>query len=357
LPGPPVAAAPPAPTNLVDRSTLSIIRGGGQYSQQARGPVVAAVDGQEVAVGDRVVTGADANLVLTFFEGSTFALSPGTDIVVQRLAGDATSRDFSLRLNLGTIWARVVSFGKPSATFEVASSSAVAVVRGSQIGARVLPDGTFQCWTREGAMDVNTAAGQQASLVDGETVVVQADGQIVATRPFVAVESVLQVRTEGPVWPLLLHPHGGANGLVAPGVVVSQTFGALVGAPLQNGTVQNLEVPANIEGQYVLILENRSGGDSAEFTIFLTGARARLYESFREVGQETVQEERVTGRIGPGARIAYMIDATVERPGEQDASLLGFTVSPPQPGDEAFGHAKVLVSPVELQLAGADTLR
>jgi hypothetical protein len=342
----------PPPTALADRSTLTILRGDGRYSEQARAPAIAAVDGQDVAVGDRVITGSDSNLILTFFEGSTFTLTPNTDIVIQRLQGSPASRDISLRLNVGTIWARVVSFGSSSATFQVQTPSATAVVRGSQIGARVLPDGTFQCWTREGQMSVSTASGQQVSLNPGETVLVQPGGQVAGTRVFTPASSVLRFRTEGAVWPLLVHPDGGANGVVDPGVVVSQTFGAFVASPHMADTVQQFEVPASDDGRYLLVLEGRAGAGLGDYALKATGLMVQLYSGSDNASEEVVEDLELRGQIAAGERIAFAYEVRVDNSGRQDARLQSFVMSGPLPVDGALGPAKVLVSPVELSLAG-----
>ena len=319
-PASPLHAAPPAPQSLADRSTLSILRGEGRYSEQARGPIVAAVDGQDVAVGDRVITGPDTNVVLTFFEGSTFTITPNTDIVVERLQGDQSSRDFSLRLNAGTIWARVVSLVNPAARFEVRTPTAVAVVRGSQIGARVLPDGTFQCWTREGAMSVITSTGQQADLAPGETVLVQPDGQLAAQRPFEPAASVLRFDVRGSVWSVVVHPDGGANGIAEPGVVVSQTFGALVTPHRAAAGALVFEVPANVSGRYLLVLQAHEDAVApAEYSVLVTGLLAPLYAGTLDEEERLVTGAETLGSVPPGETIGIVMDVLVEAEGLPDA--------------------------------------
>ena len=348
-----VRAAPPVPQALVDRSTLSILRGEGWYSEQARETIVAAVDGQDVAVGDRVITGPDTNVVLTFFEGSTFTITPNTDIVVERLQGDQSSRDFSLRLNAGTIWARVVSVVSPASRFEVRTPTAVAVVRGSQIGARVLPDGTFQCWTREGAMSVITSGGQQADLAPGETVLVQPDGQLATQRPFEPSASVLRFDVRGRVWSVVVHPDGGANGIVEPGIVASQTFGALVTPFHASGGALAFEVPANVSGQYVLVLHGHEGGaEPLEYSVLIAGLLAPLYAGTADEEERLLTGAEVVGSVTPGETVALSVEVTVEAEGQPDARLSVMTVSESFPVAGPLGPAKVLVSPVEAALLG-----
>ncbi len=359
---PHVAAAatlPPAP-RLANQSTLTILRGDSQYSEQARAAVVAAVDGQDVRVGDRLITGQDANLLLTFFEGSTLTLTPGTDVVVERLqagtGGDAAARDFQLQLNAGTIWARVVSLASSAATFQVRTPNAVAVVRGSQIGARVLPDGSFQCWTREGVMSVQTGAGQQVDLQAGETVLVQPDGQLSATRPFSPSVSVLRFRVTGPVWPLVVHPDGGANGVVEPGIVVSQTFGALVTPPAAGDGGFSFEVPASIPGRYTLVLEGQArAGAGDAFGALATGLLSPLYAGTENPDERLLTAAEIGGQVAAGELVAVDLDVQLARPGAADAILAELRVSQPYRLDPAagpLGPAKVRVSEVEAGRAG-----
>ncbi|HEU5316889.1 MAG TPA: FecR family protein [Chloroflexota bacterium] len=299
-------------------------------------------------MGDRLITGPDSNAVLTFFEGSTFTLTPNTDIVVERLQGDAESRDFSLRLNVGTIWARVASLVSPAARFEVKASNAVAVVRGSQIGARVLADGSFQCWTREGAMSIETSAGQHASLVAGETVVVQPDGQLSANRPFEPAASLVRITTSGPVWAVLVHPDGGANGVVEPGVTVSQTFGALVSPFQRGGEGLAFEVPASQSGTYTLVLEGRAeAADGADFGLVAAALLAPIYAGTPDATARLLAREELAGRVAAGERVAFDLHVDVVFASDPGTLLTSMTASAPYAVGEALGPAKVYVSPLE----------
>jgi hypothetical protein len=342
-----VVAGPSGPTSsFPDRSTLSILRGEGAYSEQARRELVGAIDGQDVFVGDRLITGPDSNLILTFFEGSTFTLTPNTDVIVERMQGDRTQRDISVRLNAGTIWARVVSFAGSISPFQVRAPNASAVVRGSQIGARVLPDGSFQCWTREGEMSVIAGSGQQVDLVPGETVLVQPDGQLSATRPFEPAASVLRFIARGPVFPVVVHPDGGANGIVDPGIVVSQTFGALVTPPRQGDEGYAFEVPANVSGIYTVVIEGAaSAGPGSTYGVLATGLMA-------DPEERLLAGAEIFGPISAGERIAVDLEVQVDRQGQPDALLTSLSVVRTYAADAPLGPARVLVSPIELEQLG-----
>jgi len=241
----------------------------------------------------------------------------------------------------------------PASRFEVRTSTAVAVVRGSQIGARVLADGTFQCWTREGAMSVVTSTGQQADLAPGETVLVHPDGQVAAQRPFEPAASVLRFAVRGSVWPVVVHPDGGANGLVDPGVVVSQTFGALVTPHRQGDEVLAFEVPANVSGRYQLVLQAHSeAGDGTPYSVLATGLLTPIYAGTPDLEERLLSAAEALGSLAAGEVVALAFDVAIEAEGQPDARLLSMTVSAPFAVDRPLGPAKVYVSPHELALLG-----
>ena len=67
-----------------------------------------AADGMNLAEGDRVVTGHRAIALVTFLDGSTVTIHPGSDVVIAR-AAVATPESANLRILIraGRVWARV----------------------------------------------------------------------------------------------------------------------------------------------------------------------------------------------------------------------------------------------------------
>jgi len=195
-------------------------------------------------------------------------------------------------------------------------------------------------------MSVLTAGGQQADLVAGETILVQPDGQLSASRPFEPSASVLRFLVRGSVWPLVVHPDGGANGIVEPGVVVSQTFGALITEPRRGDDAMAFEVPANVTGIYTLVLEGAAAG---AYAILASGLLAPIYAGTPDPEERLLGAAEIVGEIGFAERMAVDLTVVVERQGQPDAVLSSISASTPYSVPGPVGPAKVYVSPVELE--------
>jgi hypothetical protein len=57
-----------------------------------------------------VLTGPDGRALITFLDGSTVTVEPGSDVLVRRLDVDRDRRSLRLLLRSGTVWARLASW-------------------------------------------------------------------------------------------------------------------------------------------------------------------------------------------------------------------------------------------------------
>ena len=94
--------------SLVDETTLVVLQGTVQVTRGGTTTRVDAGADSVVRPGDRIRTSADSYASVTFFDGSTTELEPGTDIILQRLERrPAGGVDISFRQELGLTWNRV----------------------------------------------------------------------------------------------------------------------------------------------------------------------------------------------------------------------------------------------------------
>jgi hypothetical protein len=113
------------------------------------------VDGMTLEVGTRVITSQDSKALLTFFDGSTLIIEPGTDIEIEELAvSGEQSISIVLKQWMGKTWSRVVKMTDSGSHYEIQTPSAVAVVRGTYFSTEVDEDGETQVHTREGLVSV-----------------------------------------------------------------------------------------------------------------------------------------------------------------------------------------------------------
>jgi hypothetical protein len=180
-------------------------------------------------------------------------------------------------IHAGRVWARVVQAAGSRSTLTLESNDYAATAHDGLIGAE-LSAGTFVCWTRRGTLWLTDKSGQTDTvLVAGQRARARF-GIPVTAEPFAPSASTLEVRTTGPVVPLVRMPDGSrAAGFLAPDVEINQVFGALTEA--KGGQRWLVEVPGGHEGPYTLIL---TGTGAAPFTARITGR----YVGFSGFGQD-----------------------------------------------------------------------
>jgi len=116
--------------------------------------------------------------------------------------------------------------------------------------------------------------------------------------PFVPSASVLEIRTSGPVLPLVRMPDGRlAAGFLAEDVEVNQVFGALIEA--RRGSRWLVEVPAGAEESYTLVL---TGVGSGPFTVRVS----QRYAGF------PIHRQQLRGEARPGERLFTRITQRVK---------------------------------------------
>src|SRR5262245_16730908 len=81
----PAAAQPDGASTLATAATLTVLGGRVEHATGA-GPASAARSGANLAEGDRVFTGPDGRALITFLDGSTVTVEPGSHVVVRQAA-------------------------------------------------------------------------------------------------------------------------------------------------------------------------------------------------------------------------------------------------------------------------------
>jgi FecR protein len=277
----------PSPAQSGAAATLSVLAP--PVERVAPGGTSAGVDGMNLAEGDRIKTGAKGLALITFLDGSTVTVLPDAEVTVKQAGSERGNSGIRMLIHAGRVWARVVqAAGRRSSPLSLESNEYTATAHDGLIGAEQSGNG-FVCWTRRGELrltdrsgqtDVVLMPGRRARAIFGSTVVPE---------PFVPSASVLEVRTSGPVLPLLRMPDGRiAAGFLTGEVEVNQVFGSLT--ERQGGDRWLVEVPAGYEGPYTLILTGTGTGS------FVAKASARY-------GGMTVYRQEMKGDVSQGERL------------------------------------------------------
>lgn len=275
----------PSPV-LASFTTLSVISGTVEVQEEGTSEFRRAEDGEILKAGQRVRTGPDGRAVLTFYEGTTATLEPGTDVVIQALERSGDHGFFtSLRQSAGITWNRVVKFADPASGYEVETAAGIAAVRGSAFMVSVEEDGTTGIRVREGTV-VARAEGQQVTVEAGmETSIVPGQSPSDPTQIPESGNTVV-VELGSPAWLSIVDPDGLMAGFVPPGVVVNQILGATTSLPGDEPQRVTLYEPK--DGVYEIFLVPHSRGG---YHLHVEGLRdAREVFSIEASGEMAVDE-------------------------------------------------------------------
>jgi len=174
-----VASAADAATLAILNTAIDGSRGGAAFA--------AARDGEIYRSGDLVRANTEGRAVLTFFDGSSLSVDPGSQVKVtalNKVPGEGIQ--VTIEQTLGRSWSAVQKLRTPDSRFEVRTPSSTAAVRGTGFLTLVqpLPTGgtqtTFQA--DEGALQVTATAGGVVTVPAGMQVTI-AEGAAAPAAP------------------------------------------------------------------------------------------------------------------------------------------------------------------------------
>ena len=172
--------------------------------------------------GDWVKTSSEGRAVITFFEGSSTEIEPDTIVCLEELFSSLKGSS-TIRLNqqVGHTWSSVGKLFDPASRFEVGTSAAAAVVRGTLIGIDAEQDGDTT---------VSVFAGEAGVGGQGHQVIVPAGWQTTVnpgeppSSPSLIPppSSQLTVSIGSPAWLQVIDPLGRNTGMIPPGFGVNR---------------------------------------------------------------------------------------------------------------------------------------
>jgi hypothetical protein len=282
--------------------------------------------GMNLAEGDRVRTGAGGLALITFLNGTTVTVLPGSEVTVKQASTGRGTGGLRILLHAGRVWARVVQVAGNRSNLAIESNEYTATAHDGLIGAEQGAEG-FVCWTRRGDLLITNRSGQSEGVVAAGQRAWARFSLPMWTGAFVPSASVLEVTTSGPVVPLVRMSDGrGVAGFLAENEEVNQVFGSLTEA--RRGRRWLVEVPGGTEGAYTLVL---TGIGTGPFTVNVSAR----YAGF------TASRRQLTGEVGPGERLVSRITLGVKGPDPQTARVVEMRVDDPHVGDGAEPAALV----------------
>jgi hypothetical protein len=333
-----VTLSVPSPAQTGAAATLSVLAPPVERVGTGTAGRSAGVNGMNLVEGDRIKTGAGGLALITFLDGSTVTVLSDAEVTVKQTGSERGNSGIRMLIHAGRVWARVVqAAGRRSSPLSLESNEYTATAHDGLIGAEHSGNG-FVCWTRRGELRLTDRSGQTDVVVMPGRRARAIFGSTAVPEPFVPSASVLEVRTSGPVLPLLRMPDGRvAAGFLAGEVEVNHVFGSLT--ERQGGDRWLVEVPAGYEGPYTLIL---TGTGTGSFVAKVSARYGGVAVYRQEVKGDVSQGERLFTRIthdlnGKDPKTARVIEASFEGlrqwdGGEPAAIVTGPTAVPRRDG-------------------------
>jgi len=243
-------------------ATISILNTDITAQKGGSGAFATALDGDLYRSGDIVAANVDGRAVLTFFDGSTLSVDPGSEVKVATLNRlDNGGIQVVIEQTLGRTWASVAKLKTPDSKFEVKTPTSTAAVRGTAFETTVTrrPDGTLAVTytADDGQLLVTANAGGQATVTPNTQLEVDQGQPSPANATPLPPQPTLRVTASSGVGFALTGPSGATCG--SPGNALSM-FGCL---QTQNGIT--VRQPAG--GNYLVLLTAASALQNATLTV------------------------------------------------------------------------------------------
>jgi len=190
-----------ASTSAQSAATLAILNTAIEGAR-AGAAFAPALDGEIYATGDLVRANVEGRAVLTFFDGSSLSVDPGSQVKVVALNRVSTDGiQVTIEQSLGRSWQSVQKLKTPDSRYEVRTPSTSAVVRGTGFLTFVqqLTTGGTQTTYQvdEGTLQVNATAGGTVSVPAGTQVTIAEGAQAPANATPIPPSPRLEITSTG----------------------------------------------------------------------------------------------------------------------------------------------------------------
>lgn len=230
-------------------ATLSILNTDITAQRGGAGDFSAALDGDIYKTGDIVKSSQNGRAVLTFFDGSSLTVDPGSLVKVTTLNRlDNGGIQVTIEQSLGRTWASVQKLKTPDSKFEVKTPTSTAAVRGTAFVTNVVqqPDGSLRVSYEadDGQLLVSAAAGGTTTVNANQSVQVDTNQAAPANATQLPPQPSLRVTASANTGFALTSPTGAQCG--------SQGNKTEIFGCLQNGQVITIRNPD--AGRYGILM-------------------------------------------------------------------------------------------------------
>jgi hypothetical protein len=209
----------------------------------------------ELITGTQVRTSADAHAVITFFDGSTAALDPGTEVeVAESSFVNALSAHIVLNQYSGETWNNVIGTGTEQPYYAVQTPLVTLVAQGTSFSSQVGAAGATNLAVSEGTVtvidkqntQVNVGKDQQINIVTNLTA---AASPVNISAP----KNELSLSLSPAGVSSVCDPNGASTGYLPNGISFNQIPNSTV-ALSANGQIIQIEQP--VPGEYTITIRS-----------------------------------------------------------------------------------------------------
>ena len=268
------------PPAMASPCTLSILGGRVEVEKVPSDGWQPGVDGMTLTTGTNVRTGGDAHAVLTFFDGSTIKLEPGTLVGIRQMeCSDEESVTIVVEQLLGRTWSRVEKMGTAS-YYKIETPSATVMARGTLFTTDVDETGLTKVAATEGLVSV-VARSQEVHLTARHQTQVGVGTVPSTPQEVCAAAAELVIATDIPAVGSVRDPTGSSTGYLPSGLAFNQITGSQ--SSLLSDGRQVISVAQPVTGEYVFALRY-TAPETACFNIQCKSEGKVVFEHTGELG-------------------------------------------------------------------------
>lgn len=243
-------------------ATLAVLNTDITAQRGASGGFTPALDGDLFKGGDLVKADADGRAVLTFFDGSTLTVDPGSQVRVTTLNRlDDGGIQVVIEQTLGRTWASVSKLKTPDSKFEIQTPTSTAAVRGTAFETTVTrrPDGSIAViyTADDGQLLVTANAGGQTTVTPNTQVEIDQNQRAPQGPTALPPQPTLRVTSSAGIGFAVTAPSGATCG---PAGNRQEIFGCLQ-------TASGITIRKPVAGQYTVLLTAAAAAQNATLTV------------------------------------------------------------------------------------------
>jgi hypothetical protein len=232
--------------------TVSILRGQVEIKQNESTSWETAVDGTEFVIGTCVRTSPASHAVITFFDGSTIKLDPGTEIqVVESAFISGKSVHIAIDQISGKTWNYVIGAAEEFPYYSVKTPSSTLIAQGTSFSVEIIEDFGTQLVVSEGTVKVIDAQNTQVTVANDHEIRLDEGLATASLASAAGSKNELILTSDSASVSSVRDPSGASTGCLPNGISFNQIPNS---KSTLSVTEQVIRVEEPVEGEYIIVV-------------------------------------------------------------------------------------------------------